>query len=91
MNPTPGNWWLSDQKGQWILATQGVDPPTPDPMDAIPDISAHDYVATGPSAGYACACLDGRFDEAAKRVLSVTAFKQLPLQTCKGDKKLPKP
>src|SRR4051794_7098625 len=22
-NPTPGNWWLFDGHGEWILATQG--------------------------------------------------------------------
>ncbi len=90
-NPTPGNWWLTDQNGQWVLATQGAPQPTPDPMDAIPDISTHDYVKTNGEYGYACACLEGQFDEATKGVLKVTAFKQLPLQACRTDKKLPKP
>ncbi|MGO4871492.1 MAG: DUF4087 domain-containing protein [Roseiarcus sp.] len=90
-NPTPGNWWLTDQKAEWILATQGAPQPTPDPMDMIPDISVHDYVKTNGEYGYACACLEGRFDQATKHVLEVTAFKQLPLQVCKTDKNLPKP
>ena len=25
VNPTPGNWWLTDRDGTWTLATQGME------------------------------------------------------------------
>ena len=38
VNPTPGNWWLTDSQGDWVLAFQGGEP-SPG-MELLPDISA---------------------------------------------------
>ena len=88
VNPTPGNWWLTDSKGDWILSTQGSDNEALG-MENIGDISAHDYKATNGNYGYACGCMKVESDEAAKRITAVYSFKQLPLSKCLKDKSLP--
>lgn len=87
-NPTPANWWLVDGDGTWILSTQGS--PEPKGMDLIPDVSAHDFVKTNGSYGYACACLDARFD-GDKSAIEIKSVRQLPLGKCRKDRSLPKP
>ena len=88
VNPTPGNWWLTDSKGDWVLATQGSDNEALG-MENIGDISAHDYKATNGNYGYACGCMKVEDDEAAKRITAIYSFKQLPLSKCLKDKNLP--
>jgi hypothetical protein len=88
-NPTPANWWLRDAEGLWILSAQGSAPVTG--MDLIPDISAHDFVKTNGPYGYACACLNAQFDAAQKRASRIISVRQLPLDKCRQDTKLPKP
>lgn len=87
-NPTPGNWWLTDRDGQWVLSTQGREP-VPG-MDAIPDMTRHGWVATNGSYGRGCACLT--LDTApGRRVLRVLAADPLPLARCRSDRALPAP
>ena len=88
-NPTPGNWWLADAHGQWTLMTQGG--PEPAGMDAMPDISARDYVRTNGGYGYACACLTGAFDARARRVTALEKVSQKRLAACRKDRALPRP
>jgi hypothetical protein len=89
VNPTPGNWWLTDNKGDWILSTQGSDEEALG-MENIGDISAHDYKATNGNYGYACGCMKVESDEASMRITAIYSFKQLPLSKCERDKNLPK-
>jgi hypothetical protein len=89
VNPTPGNWWLADRQGQWILTTQGLDR---DPgMDKIPDLTTHDFVRTNGYYGYACGCITGAFDTGAKVVIEIKRFARKPLSACRKDKGLKAP
>ena len=89
-NPTPGNWWLADGEGQWVLANQGS-PLQADGMDLMPDISQRDYVRTNGGYGYGCACLSGEFDRSPGRVRQIVSIRQLPLSRCRADRALPRP
>lgn len=88
-NPTPGNWWLIDRDGEWILGTQGgYQAPG---LDEMPDMSAGEWVARNGSYGYGCACMTIRTDPASRQVLQVSAAAPRPLAQCRADRKLPKP
>jgi len=89
-NPTPGNIWLDDAHGTWVLSTQGSDEEALG-MENIPDFSEHDYVRTNGNYGYACACMKVDTDTATKRIVAVYSFKQLSLAKCQNDETLPKP
>ncbi len=92
VNPTPGNWWLTDKDGDWILSTQGQETDVPG-MDLIPDLTEHDFVATNGSYGHACGCMKVDTDAGGdmKTITAIYSFKQLPIGTCSKDKSLPKP
>ncbi|HLL29593.1 MAG TPA: DUF4087 domain-containing protein [Allosphingosinicella sp.] len=87
-NPTPGNWWLTDAEGQWILATQGADqaPGT----DDMPDMSTAGWVETNGHYGYGCACMTITADGDG-RVTRIADAQPRPLKQCRADRKLPKP
>jgi hypothetical protein len=87
-NPTPGNYWVSDSRGQWVLAAQGG--AEVKGMDLMPDFTLHDFVATNGAYGYACGCVDGAFT-ADKVATEITRVRQLPVAVCKKDTSLPKP
>lgn len=89
-NPTPGNWWLTDKDGDWIMTAQGQDF-EPEGMDLIGDISEHDYVASNGNYGYACGCIKADVDLKSSRITTIHAFRQLPLSKCENDSNLPKP
>jgi hypothetical protein len=88
-NPTPGNHWLTDRDGQWILSAQGG-PELPG-MDRIPDMTTREWVRTNGYYGYGCACVTMEVNRAQRRVLRVTAAEQLPLSRCRADSSLPRP
>src|SRR3954469_4812488 len=88
-NPTPGNWWLFDGHGEWILSTQGG--PQAQGFDDMPDMSTAGWVETNGHYGYGCACMTISFDPATRRVTRVANAKPKPLKQCRADKALPKP
>ena len=88
-NPTPGNWWLTDAEGQWILGTQGGDQAPG--MDEMPDMSSAGWVETNGHYGYGCACMTITYDPAAEKVTRIADAQPKPLKQCKADRKLPKP
>jgi hypothetical protein len=88
-NPTPGNWWLTDADGSWTLSTQGGYSIDDAAWEKIGDISEKDYVQTNGNYGYACACMSVTVDTQEKLILTVSSFKQLPLEKCQSDKALP--
>lgn len=89
-NPTPGNWWLTDSAGEWVIGMQGGY--QAQGMDQIPDLSAANWVVTnGSSYGYGCACLRVETDTKAKRVTRIHTIRQQPLKVCSADRKLAKP
>lgn len=88
VNPTPGNWWLTDSAGEWVMMTQGADEGA-DGMDLIGDLSAGDYKATNGDYGYGCGCMKVEADAKTMRISRILSFKQLPLSKCRADPKLP--
>lgn len=88
-NPTPGNWWLFDGHGEWILATQGGDQAPG--FDDLPDMSTAGWVETNGHYGYGCACMTIAYDPATRRVTRVADATPKPLKQCRADKGLPRP
>jgi uncharacterized protein YqjF (DUF2071 family) len=88
-NPTPGNSFLTDRHGTWIISAQGgyqaagID-------DNMPSINEREYVTTNGSYGYACACLRVVADRNQMRIVTIQSGRQLPLRTCRQDPNLPK-
>lgn len=85
VNPTPGNAWLIDRHGEWIIGTQGGHQAEGD----WPSFSDAQWVKTNVHYGYGCACLDVEADAAEKRVLRILRAKAKPLKACRSDKTLP--
>jgi hypothetical protein len=88
-NPTPGNYWLTDKDGQWILATQGGDQAPG--MDDMPDMSTAGWVETNVHYGYGCACITIAHDPATRKVTRIAKAEPKPLKQCRADRSLPKP
>ena len=88
-NPTPGNWWLFDGHGEWILSTQGGEQ-VPG-FDELPDMSTAGWVETNGHYGYGCACMTISHDPATQRVTRVAAAAPKPLRQCRADLALPRP
>jgi hypothetical protein len=88
-NPTPGNWWLFDGHGEWILATQGGDQAPG--FDDMPDMSTAGWVETNGHHGYGCACMTISHDPATRRVTGIAAARPKPLKQCRADRGLPRP
>lgn len=87
-NPTPGNWWLTDRDGQWIIMSQGGHEAPG--LEHVGDISAGDYVATNGNYGYACGCMKVDTD-GDSRIVAIHSFRQLALSKCSNDPALPRP
>lgn len=88
-NPTPGNWWLRDAHGLWIISAQGG--PYAEGVEKLPEPAPDRFVATNGHYGYSCACVSGTFDDHAERMTRVDATRALPLSVCRIDKALPAP
>ncbi|WP_075293073.1 DUF4087 domain-containing protein [Pararhizobium arenae] len=89
-NRTPGNWWLDDRDGTWIITAQG-DEYEPQGMGFISAISDYAYVQTYAGYGYACACLQLEADPHKRRVQKILSVDQRSLRECREDKELPSP
>lgn len=86
-NPTPGNWWLTDGRGQWIMGTQGREPA--EGMEVFPQsFFEQGWVRTNGSYGYRCACLTVDSERASKRIVRVHSAQPLPMSRCNADKAL---
>lgn len=88
-NPTPGNWWLTDSDGEWILATQGGEQARG--MDEMPDMSGPGWVETNGHYGYGCACMTIAHDPRTRRVTRIANAEPKPLSQCRADDSLPRP
>jgi hypothetical protein len=84
VNPTPGNAWLTDAQGDWIVSSQGGHQADGN----WPDIA--DWVQTNGSYGYGCACMKVTTG-ADNLVLVIHSSRALPLSKCKKDPALPAP
>ena len=90
VNPTPGNYWLSDKEASWTIMSQGSEV-EPKGAENMPDFSAGEFVKTNGYYGYACTCMSVDVNKAEKRITQIHSVKQLALAKCKNDKSLPKP
>ncbi|HEX8192144.1 MAG TPA: DUF4087 domain-containing protein [Allosphingosinicella sp.] len=88
-NPTPGNWWLQDRAGQWVLAVQGGRQAAG--MDELPDMSGAGWQEVNGHYGYGCACLTVTADPVTREVAAVADAQPRPLAACRADKSLPRP
>lgn len=87
-NPTPGNYWLTDRSGQWILSSQGGYRARG--MDNMPDMSTRGWVRTNGNYGYGCACMQVRTDPRNQRVTQLYSARPVPLAQCRRDRRLPR-
>ncbi|TRL37434.1 DUF4087 domain-containing protein [Rhizobium straminoryzae] len=88
-NPTPGNFWLDDREGSWTILTQG-DRAEPEGIDALPDLSAGEFVETNGHYGYACACMSVETNRTEMRITRINSVQQLPVAKCRNDRTLPR-
>ncbi len=87
-NPTPGNWWLTDRQGEWVLSAQGgYEAPG---MENMPDMSTAGEVLTNGNYGYSCACMTVTTNRASGRITRVLAARPVPLRQCRMDRRLPR-
>lgn len=87
-NPTPGNWWLEDRDGEWILATQGGRQVVG--LDEMPDMSTSGWIETNVHYGYGCACATLTADPETREVAAIAAPESKPLAQCRADRTLPR-
>jgi hypothetical protein len=88
-NPTPGNWWLIDSDGEWLLGAQGgYQAPG---MDGMPDMSTAGWVETNGHYGHGCACTRVSVDRRTRRVTRLHSARPVPLRQCRADPHLPRP
>jgi hypothetical protein len=87
-NPTPGNYWLEDRDGRWILSAQGGEG-VPG-MEDIPDMTTKGWVRTNGAYGYGCACLVVETTRTEWRVRRLVSAEPVPLARCRRDPSLPR-
>lgn len=82
-NPTPGNIWLNDRDGEWIIGIQGGYQTEGD-WD-WPKFPKGQWLRTNGSYGYGCACLQMRVDKNTSHVLEIRAARPRPLAACRKE------
>jgi hypothetical protein len=87
-NPTPGNWWMTDRDGEWLIGAQGgYQAPG---MDRMPDMTTRGWVRANGYYGYGCGCMDVIVDRADMRITRIARATPLPLRQCRADRRLPR-
>jgi hypothetical protein len=86
-NPTPGNAWLTDRHGQWLVGLQGGHQAEGD----WPQFPETEWVSTNGSYGYGCACLRVVADAQALTIQRILSAKPRSLQACRDDRALTEP
>lgn len=86
-NPTPGNAWLDDKDGQWIIGAQGGHQAEGD----WPEFKRGQWVRTNGNYGYGCACMQVRASNETREVLEIRNAYARPLSACRRDKSLKEP
>jgi hypothetical protein len=86
-NPTPGNLWLRDADGEWLIGAQGgYQTPGDWPWPAF---GPQDWVTTNSGDyGYGCACFELRVDPKSRRILEIKTSQPRPLGACRQDPRL---
>jgi len=86
-NPTPGNAWLDDRDGQWVIGTQGGHQAEGD----WPEFKANQWVRTNGNYGYGCACMNVVVNHKTSYVLEIKSARARPLAACRKDPSLKEP
>lgn len=86
-NPTPGNAWLTDKDGEWMIGTQGGFQAEGD----WANFSDDQWVKTNVNYGYGCACLKVAVDTKNRRILKISSAIAKPLSACRNDPALKEP
>jgi hypothetical protein len=82
VNPTPGNAWLIDAAGEWIIGAQGrfqAEGEWPEFIDSR-------WVATNGNYGYGCACMKVDSNARSKRITRIYSANSRPLSSCRNDR-----
>lgn len=87
INPTPGNAWLIDRDGEWVIGLQGGHQADGD----WPTFSAARWVRDNGHYGHGCACLRLTADPHTRQVLRIDEAVSRPLAVCRRDRRLPRP
>lgn len=87
-NPTPGNHWINDKDGEWIIGTQGGSQAE---GDYPPEFSDDQWVKTNGNYGYGCVCLRVIVDRKEKRIVKVISGNAKPISACRNDPALSEP
>ena len=87
VNPTPGNAWLTDRDGEWLIGVQGGNQAEGD----WPTFAKGQWVRRQASYGYGCACLRIVADPVTKDVKSIVSATARPLKACREDRALKEP
>jgi len=93
VNPTPGNFYLTDADGDWWFASQGsLEVGGWENLDWSDAEFGDEWVETNGSYGYGCACASGDYGNAAEsEVWFIDRLRALPLSKCLRDPALPPP
>ncbi|MEQ5835135.1 DUF4087 domain-containing protein [Marinobacter sp. NFXS9] len=85
-NPSPGNYWLTDRDGKWVIAEQGGKRAKNSELLLPSDES--EYVNMNYGYGYSCSCISAETNKENHTVNIIHSYKQLPLNRCNTDKSL---
>jgi len=88
-SPTPGNYWIDDADGRWIISTQGGYQAEGVENLAYPEDDQ--YVDTNGNYGYFCGCITASTSRHEMKVVSIRRSKAKRLKDCLKDPKLDKP
>lgn len=86
-NPTPGNAWLTDRDGEWLVGLQGGHQAEGD----WPQLPETEWVATNGSYGYGCACLRVIADADSRTIQRILSAQPRSLKICRDDRALTEP
>lgn len=87
VNLTPGNAWLNDKDGEWIIGTQGGHQAEGD----WPSFGRKQWIKTNGSYGYGCACMQVEVNRDTFEVLQIRKATARPLAACRKDPALSNP
>src|SRR4051794_16304033 len=76
-NPTPGNAWLKDADGEWVIGVQGGYQAAGD----WPDFKTSQWVKTNVNYGYGCACMTVTTTKSEMQILKILKAWPKPLST----------
>jgi hypothetical protein len=86
-NPTPGNAWLVDGDGLWLIAAQGAHQAEGD----WPSFAPERWVSTNGHYGYGCACVQMVVDPVEQTVQRILSSHSQSLESCRSDPALTEP